>query len=305
MHATHRFTPGLRFDRFWQYQTLTTTGAAHWSQLPLAPGPHDALDPNGAWWCSRRCAAVLLRRRWQAMHMPPQPARAARRGRRGARAARAAAGLAGGAVPPAGTGRASGAPLQGGQGGQGPQQALPACAQALDQGLRPVAVAVLAGRAVRAAHVLGLGDGDRVAGKRQARLPWPAGFARLAGHAFWRDRAMGLQRPGAAAQVRGRDVPARQPAGPVWRKPLPGGDRAEPGRRRPDLSCCMGMPGPARRQRVREGVHAEGNGRADPGKAAICPGACHPNRLHRFGGTSGTMRAGQSSRGPHCGPGNQ
>lgn len=134
MHATHRFTPGLRFDRFWQYQTLTTTGAAHWSQLPLAPGPHDALDPNGAWWCSRRCAAVLLRRRWQAMHMPPSlPAQPG-----AADVARVLQGLLPGwqvalyrqqaqavqAVPP----------LQGGQGGQGPQQALPACAQALDQG---------------------------------------------------------------------------------------------------------------------------------------------------------------------------
>ncbi len=48
MHATHCFTPGLRFNRLWRYQTLAATGAVQWSPLPLAPGPHDALDPNGA-----------------------------------------------------------------------------------------------------------------------------------------------------------------------------------------------------------------------------------------------------------------
>lgn len=70
MHITHHFTPGLRFDTFWKYQTLTPSGSTHWAHLPLSTGTRDDLDPHGAWWCSRRCAAVLLRRPWQAMRMP-------------------------------------------------------------------------------------------------------------------------------------------------------------------------------------------------------------------------------------------
>lgn len=70
MHITHHFTPGLRFDTFWKYQTLTPSGNTHWTHLPLSTGTRDDLDPHGAWWCSRRCAAVLLRRSWQATRMP-------------------------------------------------------------------------------------------------------------------------------------------------------------------------------------------------------------------------------------------
>ena len=70
MHITHRFTPGLRFDTFWRYLTYTPSGEAYWAHLPLSTGARDAIDPNGAWWCSRRCAAVLLHRPWQAMRMP-------------------------------------------------------------------------------------------------------------------------------------------------------------------------------------------------------------------------------------------
>lgn len=40
-------------------QTRTPSGRTQWTNLPLGPDPGDDIDPNGAWWCSRRCAAVL------------------------------------------------------------------------------------------------------------------------------------------------------------------------------------------------------------------------------------------------------
>lgn len=77
MPITHLFTPGLRFATRWTYQTRMPSGRMHWARLPLEPDDADGIDPQGAWWCSRRCAAVLLCRPWQAVRMPgglpPQP----------------------------------------------------------------------------------------------------------------------------------------------------------------------------------------------------------------------------------------
>lgn len=70
MHITHHFTPGLRFDTLWEYQTSKPSGGTRWAPLPMSLGKRDGVDAQGAWWCCRRCAAVLLRRPWRAMGMP-------------------------------------------------------------------------------------------------------------------------------------------------------------------------------------------------------------------------------------------
>jgi hypothetical protein len=77
MHITHSFLPGLRFDTLWRYQTLTPSGSLRWAVLPLGHLEHHDVDPHGAWWCARRCAAVLGQHPWQSIRlpqaMPPHP----------------------------------------------------------------------------------------------------------------------------------------------------------------------------------------------------------------------------------------
>lgn len=70
MHITHHFTPGLRFDARWKYAARTASGRAYWSRLPLAQPDAGNHDPHGAWWCVRRCAAVLQREMWQSVDLP-------------------------------------------------------------------------------------------------------------------------------------------------------------------------------------------------------------------------------------------
>jgi hypothetical protein len=71
MHITHRFLPGLRFDTLWRYLARTPSGGRRWALLPLGAEYGVEVDPYGAWWCVRRCAAVLSQRRWQDMRLPP------------------------------------------------------------------------------------------------------------------------------------------------------------------------------------------------------------------------------------------
>lgn len=49
MHITHHFTPGLRFDALWQYQTLKPSGDTRWAPLPLSIGMRDGVEAQGAW----------------------------------------------------------------------------------------------------------------------------------------------------------------------------------------------------------------------------------------------------------------
>lgn len=66
----HRFLPGLRFHSFWYYQTRGTTGRLRWARLPMVSDACAMADPDGAWWCAQRCAAVLARRPWRSLPLP-------------------------------------------------------------------------------------------------------------------------------------------------------------------------------------------------------------------------------------------
>ena len=68
----HRFMPGLQFDGLWRY-AVGKESEVHWQDMPLEPGllPRASSgDPEGAWWCVRRCVAVLGRQPWRAVHPP-------------------------------------------------------------------------------------------------------------------------------------------------------------------------------------------------------------------------------------------
>ena len=56
------FMPGLRFDTQWRYEVGTQTRKTRWATLPTVPDAQCLPDPLGAWWCARRCAAVLRQR---------------------------------------------------------------------------------------------------------------------------------------------------------------------------------------------------------------------------------------------------
>lgn len=71
MHITHHFTPGLHFAARWKYAARAPSGRACWSRLPLGQPDAGRADPHGAWWCVRRCAAVLRREMWQSVDLPP------------------------------------------------------------------------------------------------------------------------------------------------------------------------------------------------------------------------------------------
>ena len=71
------FMPGLRFDTQWRYEVGTQTRKTRWATLPTVPDAQCLPDPLGAWWCARRCAAVLRQRAWLQVQLPlqltPQP----------------------------------------------------------------------------------------------------------------------------------------------------------------------------------------------------------------------------------------
>lgn len=71
MHITHHLTPGLRFAARWKYAARAPSDRACWSRLPLGQPDAGRVDPHGAWWCVRRCAAVLRREVWQSVDLPP------------------------------------------------------------------------------------------------------------------------------------------------------------------------------------------------------------------------------------------
>lgn len=69
----HRFVRGLRFDGLWQYAVRMASGRTSWKELPLQPNPHARAcmdDPEGAWWCVRRSAAVLRGAPWRSVRLP-------------------------------------------------------------------------------------------------------------------------------------------------------------------------------------------------------------------------------------------
>lgn len=71
-HVTHRFTPGLRFDGLWTYAARMPSGRTYWARLPpTRAGGMTAADPHRAWWCVRQCVAVLNRKPWQSVRLPP------------------------------------------------------------------------------------------------------------------------------------------------------------------------------------------------------------------------------------------
>jgi len=70
----HRFVRGLRFDGSWQYAVRMASGRQSWRELPLTlnPGARARMDdPDGAWWCVRRCVAVLRGAPWGSVRLPP------------------------------------------------------------------------------------------------------------------------------------------------------------------------------------------------------------------------------------------
>jgi hypothetical protein len=68
----HRFMPGLRFDGLWRYAVRESESTLRWDELPLESEVSRASgDPDGAWWCVRRCVAVLGQRAWRLV-LPPQ-----------------------------------------------------------------------------------------------------------------------------------------------------------------------------------------------------------------------------------------
>lgn len=69
--VVHRFVPGMRFEDVLVYQTCAHTGPAGWEPLPLDPETCEDFADDGAWWCVRRCAAVLHRRPWKDLQLQP------------------------------------------------------------------------------------------------------------------------------------------------------------------------------------------------------------------------------------------
>lgn len=75
------FMAGLRFEGLWRYAVRRTPGGRHvWQRLLCemreVPSPPTAADPEGAWWCARRCAAVLGQLPWETMCKVPTPSAA-------------------------------------------------------------------------------------------------------------------------------------------------------------------------------------------------------------------------------------
>ncbi|MCX7507642.1 hypothetical protein OSS46_19755 [Delftia tsuruhatensis] len=75
--AVRTFMSGLRFDTQWRYAVCTPSRRTRWATLPAVPDAQCLPDPLGAWWCARRCAAVLRQRAWLQVQLPlqltPQP----------------------------------------------------------------------------------------------------------------------------------------------------------------------------------------------------------------------------------------
>ncbi|GAB2458596.1 hypothetical protein GCM10027082_06490 [Comamonas humi] len=65
-HLAHRYMEGLRFNGVWEYPVQTSAGQWRWKALPLLDASSSSaahLDPQGAWWCVRQCAAVMAQAR--------------------------------------------------------------------------------------------------------------------------------------------------------------------------------------------------------------------------------------------------
>lgn len=74
--VNHRFMPGLRFAGTWQYAMHAPSDRVRWAALPMAQAVgsddmHALHDLCGAWWCARRCTAVLQQRPWRSVQLPP------------------------------------------------------------------------------------------------------------------------------------------------------------------------------------------------------------------------------------------
>lgn len=68
----HHFMQGLCFDGLWRYAVRESESTLRWDELSLESGTSRASgDPEGAWWCARRCVAVLGQRAWRLVR-PPQ-----------------------------------------------------------------------------------------------------------------------------------------------------------------------------------------------------------------------------------------
>jgi len=69
--TVHYFMAGLRFEGLWRHAVRRTPGGRlAWLRLPCEE--HEAAvqptaDPEGAWWCARRCVAVLGQLPWNAL----------------------------------------------------------------------------------------------------------------------------------------------------------------------------------------------------------------------------------------------
>ena len=75
LQLVHHYMQGLRFEGSWTYHVTTPFGRKHWHELPpLDVSEHFDSDPQGAWWCMRRCMAVLERRAWRSSPaLPSEP----------------------------------------------------------------------------------------------------------------------------------------------------------------------------------------------------------------------------------------
>lgn len=65
IHLEHRYLQGLRFAGAWAYPMTLPSGRRRWQTLPLLEPSSVRTadhDPQGAWWCVRRCAAVMGQR---------------------------------------------------------------------------------------------------------------------------------------------------------------------------------------------------------------------------------------------------
>lgn len=80
LHLEQRYLQGLRFAGTWEYPVALPSGRRRWQTLPLleaSPARTADPDPQGAWWCIRRCAAVMGQQSWRllrtAKQCSPQP----------------------------------------------------------------------------------------------------------------------------------------------------------------------------------------------------------------------------------------
>lgn len=73
-HLAHRYVHGLRLDGIWEYRVRTAAGTWRWKALPLLEAKASLDDPDGAWWCVRRCAALMAQQGLHAIRLPTRRA---------------------------------------------------------------------------------------------------------------------------------------------------------------------------------------------------------------------------------------